>query len=104
MELEGVFERPLWRKNISKSKPFLINTTQWFDTDKKLMVRKIFSAVCQVIFDFDNLTIPYLVIWNIFWQTEAYCVVNVPCHTKFKFAEVLIKSINFLKIIQLQWQ
>ena len=94
MELEGVFERPLWRKNISKSKPFLINTTQWFDTDKKLMVRKIFSAVCQVIFDFNNLTISYLVIWKIFWQTEA----------KFKFAEVLIKSINFLKIIQLQWQ
>ena len=28
IELEGAFEKPLWRKNVSKSKPFLINTTQ----------------------------------------------------------------------------
>ena len=28
MELRGVFEKPLLRKNVSKSKPFLINTTQ----------------------------------------------------------------------------
>ena len=28
MELEGVFEKSLWGKNVSKSKPFLINTTQ----------------------------------------------------------------------------
>ena len=46
MELGGVFEKSSWRKKISKSKPFLINTTQWFGTDKKLMVIKIFSAVC----------------------------------------------------------
>ena len=45
MELGGVFEKPLWRKNVSKSKPFSINTTQWFDTNKKLMVIKIFRAV-----------------------------------------------------------
>ena len=81
MELGGVFEKSLWRKKISKSKPFLINTTQWFGKDKKLMVIKIFSAVCEVIFDFDNLIISYLVIC--FWQTVAYCAVIVLCHAKF---------------------
>ena len=28
MELGGVFEKLLWRKNVSKSKPFLTNTKQ----------------------------------------------------------------------------
>ena len=37
-----------------------------FDTDKKLMVIKVFNAVCYVLFDFDNLIIPYLVIWESF--------------------------------------
>ena len=45
MELGGVFEKSLWRKNISKSKPFLINATQWFGTDKKLMVVKDFQCI-----------------------------------------------------------
>ena len=66
MELGGVFERPFWRKNVSKLKPFLINTIQNGLEHKKLMVIKICSAICLVIFDFDNLTIPYLVIWEIF--------------------------------------
>ena len=35
MELGGVFEKSSWRKKISKSKPFLINTTQWFGTDSQ---------------------------------------------------------------------
>ena len=66
MELGGVFERPFWRENVSKLKPFLINTIQNGLEHKKLMVIKICSAICLVIFDFDNLTIPYLVIWEIF--------------------------------------
>ena len=63
-------------------KPFLINTIQNGLEHKKLMVIKSCSAICHVIFDFDNLTIPYLVIWEIFWQTVAYCAVNVPHQTK----------------------
>ena len=66
MELGGVFERPFWRKNVPKPKPFLINTIQNGLEHKKLMVIKICSVIYHVIFDFDNLTIPYLVVWEMF--------------------------------------
>ena len=66
MELGVYLKGHFGGKTSLNPKPFLINTIQNGLEHKKLMVIEICSVICHVIFDFDNLTIPYLVVWEIF--------------------------------------
>ena len=82
MELGGVFERPFCRKNVSKPKPFLINTTQNGLEHKKADGNKDFQCNLSRNIWFGQFNHPIPCHLENFWQTLAYCAVNVPHQAK----------------------
>ena len=71
MELRGVFERPFWRKNVSKPKPFLINTTQNDLEHKKANDNKDFLCNLPRNIRLGQFNHPIPCHLENFWQTVA---------------------------------